>query len=193
MVSKSPSRSYGEGSMYRSDYTLSGSGVTVERWVEIRLDRDTLDVVGCGPLAQRCSDPLSQHHHSDHQLEDCAGVSHEAPTAADASTNAQGHVASCRLNGSVLKSLECSGQEPRTTDQQDIRTVHESSSVPMLGHSSSLSISQPRPGPHITPSRVINQVQRKASALAPSQPIGAVTVEEREAVTAASAQGTHGG
>jgi hypothetical protein len=105
---------------------------------EIRLDRDTLDVVGCGPLTQRRSDPLGQHHHSDHQLEDCAGVSHEAPTAADASTNAQGHVASCRLNGVVLKSLECSGQEPRTTDQQDIRTVHESSFVPMFGHSSSL-------------------------------------------------------
>jgi hypothetical protein len=76
---------------------------------EVGLDRDTLDVVGCGPLTQRGSDALSQHHHSDRQLEDCAGVSHEASTAADASTNAQGDVASCRLNGIVLQSLEAHG------------------------------------------------------------------------------------
>jgi hypothetical protein len=114
-------------------------------------------------------------------------------TAADASTNAQGHVASCRLNGIVLKSLECSGHEPRTTDQQDIRTVHDSSSVPMLGHSSTLSVSRPRPGPRITASQLIDQVQRTASALAPSQSISALTVDERKAVTAASAPGAHGG
>lgn len=33
MSSKSPSRSHGEGSIYRSDYTRPGSGVTVERWI----------------------------------------------------------------------------------------------------------------------------------------------------------------
>ena len=33
MASKSPSRSHGEGSIYRSDYTRPGSGVTVERWI----------------------------------------------------------------------------------------------------------------------------------------------------------------
>ncbi len=33
MVSTSPSRSHGEGSIYRSDYMRPGSGVTVERWI----------------------------------------------------------------------------------------------------------------------------------------------------------------
>lgn len=46
MVSKSPSRSHGEGSIYRSDYTRSGSGVTVERWVA------SLDL-GVGPNGKR--------------------------------------------------------------------------------------------------------------------------------------------
>lgn len=85
-----------------------GSGDSGDRF-EVRLDRNTLDVIGCGPLTQRDSDPLSQHHHSDHQLEDCAGVSHEAPTAAYVSTNAEGDIASCRVNSIVLQPLECSG------------------------------------------------------------------------------------
>ena len=46
MVSKSPSRSHGEGSIYRSDYTRSSSGVTVERWVA------SLDL-GVGPNGKR--------------------------------------------------------------------------------------------------------------------------------------------
>jgi hypothetical protein len=46
MVSKSPSRSHGEGSIYRSDYTRSGSGVTVERWIA------SVDL-GVGPNGKR--------------------------------------------------------------------------------------------------------------------------------------------
>jgi hypothetical protein len=46
MVNKSPSRSHGEGSISRSDYTRSRSGVTVERWVA------SLDL-GVGPNGKR--------------------------------------------------------------------------------------------------------------------------------------------
>ena len=33
MPSKSSTRSHGEGSIYRSDYTRPATGVTVERWI----------------------------------------------------------------------------------------------------------------------------------------------------------------
>ncbi len=46
MVSKSPSRSHGEGSIYRSDHTRPGSGVTVERWIA------SVDL-GVGPNGKR--------------------------------------------------------------------------------------------------------------------------------------------
>lgn len=46
MASKSPSRSHGEGSIYRSDYTRPGSGLTVERWIA------SVDL-GVGPNGKR--------------------------------------------------------------------------------------------------------------------------------------------
>jgi hypothetical protein len=46
MASTSPSRSHGEGSINRSDYTRPGSGVTVERWIA------SVDL-GVGPNGKR--------------------------------------------------------------------------------------------------------------------------------------------
>ena len=46
MASTSPSRSHGEGSIYRSDYTRPGSGVAVERWIA------SVDL-GVGPNGKR--------------------------------------------------------------------------------------------------------------------------------------------
>ena len=45
-MASTPSRSHGEGSIYRSDYTRSGSGETVERWIA------SVDL-GVGPTGKR--------------------------------------------------------------------------------------------------------------------------------------------
>ena len=45
-MASTPSRSHGEGSIYRSDYTRPGSGVTVERWIA------SVDL-GVGPNGKR--------------------------------------------------------------------------------------------------------------------------------------------
>jgi len=45
-MASTPSRSHGEGSIYRSDYTRAGSGVTVERWIA------SVDL-GVGPNGKR--------------------------------------------------------------------------------------------------------------------------------------------
>ena len=45
-MASTPSRSHGEGSIYRSDYARPGSGVTVERWIA------SVDL-GVGPNGKR--------------------------------------------------------------------------------------------------------------------------------------------